>query len=175
MMDYFNERIAASYDEACVDMFATDLVDTTVDVLTQLAGRGRALEFGIGTGRIALPLAMRGVSVYGVDLSPAMVARLRAKTGGEAIGVTIGNFATTRVDGTFTLVYLVFNTIMNLTTQAAGVSTARSRSDMCGRRNLTSWRSLLDCDCASAGRAGRENRSRAQATIMSRYGNRRRW
>ena len=79
----------------------------------------RALELGIGTGRIALPLAHRGVPVHGIELSQAMVARLRAKPGGETIHVTIGDFATTKVDGTFSVAYLVFNTIRNLTTQAA--------------------------------------------------------
>ena len=82
-------------------MFDPALVDTVADVLAGLAGGGRALELGIGTGRIALPLARRGVPVHGIDLSRAMVARLRAKPGGDAIGVTIGDFATTRVDGTF--------------------------------------------------------------------------
>ena len=86
----------------------------------------RALELGIGTGRIALPLARRGVPVHGIDLSRAMVARLRAKPGGDRIGVTIGDFATARVDGTFTLAYLVFNTITNLTTQEAQVACFRT-------------------------------------------------
>src|SRR5262249_54785202 len=84
------------------------------------------LELGIGTGRIALPLARRGVIVHGIDLSSAMVARLRAKPGSERIGVTIGDFATARVDGSFSLAYLVFNTIMNLTTQAAQVACFRN-------------------------------------------------
>jgi SAM-dependent methyltransferase len=75
------------------------------------------LELGIGTGRIALPLAARGVAVHGIDLSQAMVARLRAKPGGDAIPVTIGDFATTKTGESFTLAYLVFNTINNLTTQ----------------------------------------------------------
>ncbi len=88
-----------------------------VDLLARLAGGGRALELGIGTGRVALPLARRGVPVHGIDLSRAMVARLRTKPGAETINVTIGDFATTRVDGAFSLVYLVFNTISNLTTQ----------------------------------------------------------
>ena len=87
---------------------------------------GRTLELGIGTGRIALPLARRGVAVHGIDLSRAMVARLHAKPGGEAIGVTIGDFATARAEGTFTVAYLVFNTIMNLTTQAAQVACFRN-------------------------------------------------
>ena len=94
-------------------------MNATVSLLAELAGSGRALELGVGTGRVALPLASRGVPVHGIDLSRAMVARLRAKPGGEAIVVTIGDFASTRVDGTFSLVFLVFNTIMNLTTQDA--------------------------------------------------------
>src|SRR5207247_1155652 len=80
-------------------------------------GMAGALELGIGTGRIALPLAQRGVPMHGIDLSRAMVARLRNKPGAEQIEVTVGDFATTKVEGTFALVYLVFNTIMNLTTQ----------------------------------------------------------
>ena len=87
---------------------------------------GRALELGIGTGRIALPLARRGVPVHGIDLSRAMVARLRAKPGGDRIGVTIGDFATAQAGGTFSLAYLVFNTIMNLTTQDAQVACFRN-------------------------------------------------
>ncbi|MGZ4138079.1 MAG: class I SAM-dependent methyltransferase [Actinomycetota bacterium] len=107
-------------------MFDAKAVDPVVDFLAELAGDGRALEFGIGTGRIALPLAQRGVPVHGIDMSEAMVARLRAKPGGEDIGVTIGDFATTTVDGSFSLAYLVFNTIMNLTTQAAQVACFRN-------------------------------------------------
>jgi SAM-dependent methyltransferase len=114
---YFDERVAARYDESEPEMFDPAVVDPVVEFLVELAGSGRALEFGIGTGRIALPLAQRGVRVHGIDLSTAMVARLRAKLGGEAIGVTIGDFATTTVEGTFSVAYLVFNTIMNLTTQ----------------------------------------------------------
>ena len=107
-------------------MFDPAVVDPAVDLLVELAGSGRALELGIGTGRIALPLARRGVAVHGIDLSQAMVARLRAKPGGEDIDVTIGDFATTTVDGTFSLAYLVFNTIMNLTTQEEQVACFRN-------------------------------------------------
>ena len=114
---YFDERVAARYDESDAEMFDPTVVDPVVDLLVELAGSGRALELGIGTGRIALPLAQRGAPVHGIELSKAMVARLRAKPGGEDIGVTIGDFATTTVDGTFSVAYLVFNTIMNLTTQ----------------------------------------------------------
>jgi SAM-dependent methyltransferase len=123
---YFGERVAARYDESSAERFEPDVVNPAVDVLTELAGDGHALELGIGTGRIALPLARRGVAVDGIDLSRAMVARLRAKPGGEAIGVTIGDFSTTKVDGTYSVAYLVFNTIMNLTTQAAQVACFRN-------------------------------------------------
>ena len=123
---YFDERVAARYDESAADMFDPAVVDPVVDFLVELAGSGRALELGIGTGRIALPLAKRGVPVHGIEMSKAMVARLRAKPGGEDIDVTIGDFATTTVDGTFSVAYLVFNTISNLTTQAAQVACFRN-------------------------------------------------
>jgi SAM-dependent methyltransferase len=123
---YFDEHVAAGYDDADPEVFGPAVVEATVDFLAGIAGGGRALELGIGTGRIALPLATRGVPVHGIDLSKAMVAKLRAKPGGEAIDVTIGDFATTRVDGAFSLAYLVFNTIMNLTTQAAQVMCFRN-------------------------------------------------
>ena len=123
---YFDERVAATYDESEPEMFEPAVVEPVVDFLVELAGRGRALELGIGTGRIALPLVQRGVPVHGIELSKAMVARLRAKPGGEDIAVTIGDFATTTVDGTFSVAYLVFNTILNLTTQAAQVACFRN-------------------------------------------------
>jgi SAM-dependent methyltransferase len=114
---FFGEREAAVYDDLAADMFDAAVVTPVVETLAELAGDGRALEFGIGTGRIALPLAERGVHVHGIDASEAMVARLRAKPGGKEIDVTIGDFATASVDGPFSLVYLVFNTIFNLITQ----------------------------------------------------------
>jgi SAM-dependent methyltransferase len=123
---FFGGRSAASYDESAVAMFEPGVLEPAVEVLADLAGSGRALELGIGTGRIALPLARRGIPVDGIELSRAMIARLRAKPGGDAIGVTIGDFATARVDGTFSVAYLVFNTIMNLTTQAAQVACFRN-------------------------------------------------
>ena len=122
---YFDERVAATYDDD-PEMFDAEAVDPVVDFLTELAGDGRALEFAIGTGRIALPLSHRGVPVHGIDLSDAMVAKLREKPGADAIDVMIGDIATTTVDGSFTVVYLVFNTIMNLTTQAAQVACFRN-------------------------------------------------
>jgi len=123
---YFDERVAARYDESSAEMFSAAAIDPTVDFLTDLAGDGPALEFAVGTGRIALPLAQRGVPVHGIDMSKAMVARMRSKPGGEDIGVTIGDFSMTTVEGPFTLVYLVFNTISNLTTQAAQVACFRN-------------------------------------------------
>jgi hypothetical protein len=124
--NHFGEAVAARYDELAAGMFDASVVEPAVDFLEQLAGDGRALELGIGTGRIALPLSARGVRVVGIDLSEAMVARLRAKPGAERIEVAIGDFATVRVDGTFTVAYLVFNTIGNLTTQEQQVACFRN-------------------------------------------------
>ena len=123
---YFDEHVAARYDETSGDMFDPMVLDPAVDFLAELAGKGRALELGIGTGRIALPLAHRGVPVHGIEMSKAMAAKLRAKPGGEDIAVTIGDFANTRVEGSFSLAYLVYNTIENLTTQAEQVACFRN-------------------------------------------------
>jgi len=119
---YFDERVAVGYDAGAADMFEPAVLDPAVDFLAERAGGGAALELGIGTGRVALPLSQRGVPVHGIELSPAMVEQLRAKPGADHIGITIGDFATTRVDRTFRLVYLVYNTIENLTTQDAQVA-----------------------------------------------------
>jgi SAM-dependent methyltransferase len=113
----FDEQIALSYDEDASSMYHPDVLDPTVDFLEELAGDGAALEFGIGTGRVALPLSARGVPVHGIDISEPMLKQLQSKPGSEQIEVTIGDFTSTRVRGTFHLVYLVFNTITNLTTQ----------------------------------------------------------
>jgi hypothetical protein len=123
---YFDERVADGYDESTSDMFTAAGIEPAVDFLASLAGNGRALELGIGTGRIALPLAGRGVEVHGIDLSRAMVAKLREKPGGREIPVMIGDFASARIDASFSLAYLVFNTIMNLTAQAAQVACFRN-------------------------------------------------
>jgi SAM-dependent methyltransferase len=120
--DHFGEEVAARYDDPSDELFQPAAIEPVVDFLAELAGDGAALELGIGTGRIALPLAQRGVEVHGIDLSSAMVARLRAKPGGQDIPVAIGDFATTQAEGTFSLAYLVFNTINNLTTQDAQVA-----------------------------------------------------
>jgi SAM-dependent methyltransferase len=124
--NYFDEPVADQYDATSPEMFDPAVVEPAVDYLAGLAAGGAALELGIGTGRIALPLMERGVRVHGIDLSEAMVERLRAKPGGNDIDVTIGDFATVTVDGTFSLAYLVFNTIMNLTTQAEQVACFRN-------------------------------------------------
>src|SRR5690348_3204312 len=124
--DTFAGPVAEGYDKTAAEMFAPELVDPAVDFLAALAGGGPSLELGIGTGRIALPLARRGVEVHGLDRSADMVARLREKPGGAAIPVTIGDMATTRVGGTFSLVYVVWNSIMNLGTQEAQVACFRN-------------------------------------------------
>src|SRR5215210_5534051 len=124
--DYFGERVAARFDERYAHMADPAVVDRIVSFLADLARDGAALELGIGTGRIALPLAQRGVRVHGIELSEAMAARLRAKPGAEQIGVTIGDFATTTVPATFSVAYLVANTIMNLTTQDEQVACFRN-------------------------------------------------
>ncbi|TMR20982.1 class I SAM-dependent methyltransferase [Nonomuraea turkmeniaca] len=122
----FDERTAQTYAAKWPELFDPAVVDPVVDFLADLAGSGAALELGIGTGRIALPLSRRGVPVHGIELSPAMVAQLRAAPGSEHIGVTIGDFATTRVRGPFKVAYLVRNTITNLTTQDEQVECFRT-------------------------------------------------
>lgn len=108
----YGERVAEVYDE-----WHSYLGEGGVELLAELAGGGRALELGVGTGRVAIPLAARGVETHGIDASPAMVARLRAKPGGERVVVTIGDFADVDAPGEFALVYVVFNTFFALLTQ----------------------------------------------------------
>ena len=110
----YGDRIAGVYDELYGTLFD---VDATVSLLAELAGGGPALELAIGTGRIALPLADRGVDVTGIDTSEAMVAELRAKPGGDDIPVAMGDFADVDIEGHFKLVFVVFNTLFNLATQ----------------------------------------------------------
>lgn len=122
---HFGEAVAATYDD---DPEISDpaAIDPVVDFLAELAGEGSALELGIGTGRIALPLARRGVPVHGIDLSRAMIARLRAKPGSENIETTLGDFASVVIDGSFAVAYLVFNTIGNLVTQEEQIACFRN-------------------------------------------------
>lgn len=115
--DHFREDVAERYDNSTAEEFNPSEIEATVAFLAALAGAGGALELGIGTGRVALPLHSRGIRVHGIDLSTAMVERLRAKEGAEDIDVTIGDFADVTVGARFSLAYVVFNTIMNLTTQ----------------------------------------------------------
>jgi SAM-dependent methyltransferase len=118
--NYFDEPIARAYDQRYAHQFEPGFVGPAVDFLVSLAGNdGSALELGIGTGRLALPLSERGIRVQGIELSPAMAGQLQSKPGADSIGVTIGDFATTRVAGSFRVAYLVRNTITNLTTQDA--------------------------------------------------------
>jgi SAM-dependent methyltransferase len=121
--DWFAGRVAERYDDSEGPYFEPANIDAAADFLATLAGKGSALELGIGTGRIALPLVQRGVPVSGIDLSPDMVAQLRKKPGGADIPVAIGDYATTRVEGTFSLAYIVFNSLNNQTTQDAQVAT----------------------------------------------------
>ena len=110
----YGDRIAEIYDSLHP---GGEELAAMLRALAELAGGGRALELGIGTGRVALPLAAQGVAVHGIDASAPMVARLRAKPGGDAIPVTMGDFAELSVEGRFALVYCVFNTFFGLTTQ----------------------------------------------------------
>jgi SAM-dependent methyltransferase len=138
---YFDERIAQRYETYWPELFEPEAIEPAVDFLASLAGQAdapqhsapqhsapqhSALELGIGTGRIALPLSQRGVRVRGIELSPAMVARLRAQPGADRVKVTVGDFATTQVGGTFDVAYLVRNTITNLTTQDEQVECFRN-------------------------------------------------
>jgi SAM-dependent methyltransferase len=115
--NYFDGLIAEAYDADSSEMFEPAVIDATVSFLTGLAGDGKALELAIGTGRIGLPLHQSGVPVSGIDLSPAMVAQLRAKPGGHDIVVEIGDFTSTTIEGPFRLAYLLYNTVENLTSQ----------------------------------------------------------
>ena len=124
--DLWDEETAERYDESAAEKFAPDILDPAVDFLARLAGTGPALEFAIGTGRVAIPLAARGVPVTGIELSAPMVAQLRRKVDQDALPVVVGDMATTRVPGEFALVYLVWNTISNLRTQQEQVECFRN-------------------------------------------------
>jgi len=124
--EIWDTEAAERYDTPGTGMFAPEVLGPTVDRLVELAGDGRALELAIGTGRVAVPLAERGVPVTGIELSRPMVDRLRTKAGDEQIPVVVGDMATARAPGEFSLVYLVFNTISNLLTQAEQVACFRN-------------------------------------------------
>lgn len=120
--DIWDEAAAASYADDSADMFQPDVVGQTVSFLRDLCGDGRALEFAIGTGRLAIPLRRSGVPVCGIELSPAMVAKLRDTASEEDIPVALGDMATTVVPGDFALVFLAFNGLSNLRLQDEQVS-----------------------------------------------------
>lgn len=135
--DYFDETVAARYDASSAEMFGPDVLGPTVDFLAGFADDRPVLELGSGTGRVALPLAARGLRVHGIELSEAMTAQLHAKPGGTAVEVTTGDFATTRVPGgtaAFGLALLVFNTIDNLLTQDEQVACFQNVADHLGPR-----------------------------------------
>ncbi|RKT76755.1 SAM-dependent methyltransferase [Terracoccus luteus] len=123
--DLWDEATASRYDDDSA-MFSAEVLGPTVDVLAELAGDGAALEFALGTGRVAVPLLDRGVPVTGIELSQPMVDVLRTKVDAGRLPVTVGDMATTRVPGQFSLVYLVFNTLGNLRTQAEQVACFRN-------------------------------------------------
>ncbi|MFF0205700.1 class I SAM-dependent DNA methyltransferase [Streptomyces sp. NPDC005017] len=122
----WDEEAARRYDTPGTGMFAPEVLDPVVDRLAELAGDGPALEFAIGTGRVAVPLARRGVPVTGIEMSAPMVERLRAKADADTLPVVMGDMATARAPGRFTLVYLVYNTISNLLTQEEQVDCFRN-------------------------------------------------
>jgi SAM-dependent methyltransferase len=118
----FTGRIATEYESRWPEIHAPEVVESAVAFLAAEARGGAALELGVGTGRLALPLSRRGVRIHGIDISEDVLAQLRGRPGSEAVTLTTGDFATARVDGTFRLAYLVRNTIMNLTTQEEQVA-----------------------------------------------------
>jgi SAM-dependent methyltransferase len=124
--DVWDIEVAENYDTPGTGMFSPDVLGPTVNRLAELAGNGRALEFAIGTGRVAVPLSERGIPVTGIEISPAMVAQLRRKADEATIPAVLGDMATTVAPGSYTLVYLVFNTISNLLTQAEQVACFRN-------------------------------------------------
>jgi hypothetical protein len=138
----FTGAVAEGYDLGSQDMYEPAVLDPAVSFLADEAGGRAALEFGIGTGRVAVPLSQRGVEVHGIDISSDMIDQLRAKPGSESIATTVGDFAATTVGRTFSLVYLVYNAISNLTTQAEQVEcfcNAARHLDVCGRLVIELW------------------------------------
>src|SRR5215469_3456197 len=134
--DIWDAETAQRYDTPDTGMFAPEVLGPTVDRLAELAGDGRALEFAIGTGRVAVPLVQRGVPVTGIELSGPMIEQLRTKADEAAIPVIVGDMATTRAPGEYTLVYLVYNTISNLLSQSEQVACFRNAArhlTPCGR------------------------------------------
>jgi SAM-dependent methyltransferase len=124
--DIWDEHVAQGYDTPGTGMFAREVLDPAVERLTNLAAGGRVLEFAIGTGRVAIPLSERGISVAGIEIAPAMIAQLRTKAGEAKIPVVLGDMTNAAVPGTFSLVFLVFNGISNVLTQGEQVACFRN-------------------------------------------------
>jgi SAM-dependent methyltransferase len=164
--NYFDDDVASRYDDDDSMAFDAVEIENTVTLLAELAGSGDALEFGVGTGRIALPLTARGVKVTGIDLSIAMVDRLRAKAGGSDVDVAIGDFASTTLALKFSLVYLVFNTIMNVTTQSAQTDCFRNAA----RHLEPGGRFLVECLVPDLQRLPHGERIRPFTVTPSRLG-----
>ena len=144
------EYIASTYGDHLADVYDewfASYEDAAIDALTELAQGGRVLELGIGTGRVALPLAARGIEIYGIDASEAMVSKLRARPRGDSIRVTMGNFADVEVEGEFSLVYIVFNTFFALLKQEEQVRCFRNVAVL--------------SQCCSASPRGRDIRDRS--------------
>jgi SAM-dependent methyltransferase len=131
--EIWDVEAATTYDTPGTGMFAPEVLEPTVNRLAELAGTGQALEFAIGTGRVAIPLSERGVAVTGIELSTPMIDELRTKADADSIPVVVGDMTTARAPGEFTLVYLVYNTISNLLTQSEQVACFRNAA-----RHLTS-------------------------------------
>lgn len=138
--DIWDAEAARTYDTPGTGMFAPDILGPTVDRLAELAAGGPALEFAIGTGRVAIPLRDRGIAVTGIELSPAMLAQLRTKADAARIPVRLGDMACSVAPGRFTLVYLVFNTLSNLLTQADQLRCFRNA----GRHLVTGGRFVIE-------------------------------
>jgi SAM-dependent methyltransferase len=128
MLDHFAGKIALDYDEGVAFSFTPEVLEPTIRRLAELASGGDCLEFAIGTGRVALPLHEQGLRVDGIEFSPDMISELKKKSGSNEIEVRQGDMTTTHMGRTYSLVFLVFNTIMNLTTQAAQVQCFRNAS-----------------------------------------------
>lgn len=160
----YGERIAADYDDLHAHMDPGD----AVEALARLAAGGRVLELGVGTGRIALPLAASGVEVHGIDASESMVAKLRAKPGGQAIPVTIGDFADAGVDGEFELIFVAFNTFFALLTQEEQVRCVRNVAARLSPRGLFVVEAFVPdmCRYDHAGRALRTHRVDGERVIL---------